>query len=403
MARSNDDPRRQVQVLEERVGAVAGSEFPGHYAGEDHSWNLDKFKQELKIQVQRLTPTEIEFDLVGVDASIANALRRILISEVPSVAIERVYSYQNTSIIQDEVLAHRLGLVPIKIDPRKMKMMTYKPDGQLEATDENTLVFQLAVRCSRNPDPTISRTETDPTRLYIDSHIYSGHLEWKPEGNQYKKFNVRRPAEEGSGTGGRKGKGKGKGKEDAMDLDLEEDLNEDGLPYDEAPRPFLDDILLVKLRPGQELSLLLYCQKGTGKDHAKFSPVATASYRLLPHIQLLAQPAPHLARKFQACFPPGVIELEYDPSTGEDTRVVVANPRLDTVSREVLRHDEFKDIVRLSRIRDHFIYTIQSTGAYQPQELLPEAIGVMQGKISTVESCLRALYPSHAPGYKQTE
>ncbi len=58
-----------------------------------------------------------------------------------------------------------------------------------------------------------------------------------------------------------------------MDVDQDDELNEDGLPYDEAPRPVLDDILLVKLRPGQELSLLLYCQKGVGKDHAKFSPV----------------------------------------------------------------------------------------------------------------------------------
>jgi hypothetical protein len=47
--------------------------------------------------------------------------------------------------------------------------------------------------------------------------------------------------------------------------------------------------------------------------------------------------------------------------------------------------------------------TIQSTGAYKPEELLPEAIGVMQNKISSVEACLRALYPSHAPGYKQTD
>jgi len=388
---------------------VAGSEFPGHYVGEDHSWNLETFKEDLKVDLQRLTPSEVEFDLVGVDASIANSLRRILISEVPTVAIERVYSYQNTSIIQDEVLAHRLGLVPINIDPRKMKMLTFAPDGQMEATDENTLVFQLAVTCRRNPDPTISRDETDPTKLYINSHVYSGHLEWKPEGTQYKKFNVKEPvdSEHRSKTKG-KGKGKGKGKADmeAMDVDDSEegqDLNADGLPYDPAPAPVYDDILLAKLRPGQELSLLLYCQKGIGKDHAKFSPVATASYRLLPHIQILAQPAPHLARKFQACFPPGVIELEYDEATGENTKVVVANPRLDTVSREVLRHDEFKDIVRLNRIRDHFIYTIQSTGAYKPEELLPEAIGVMQNKISSVEACLRALYPSHAPGYKQTD
>lgn len=61
----------------------------------------------------------MEFDLVGVDSSIANAFRRILIAEVPTMAIETVYVFNNTSVIQDEVLAHRLGLIPIKADPGK--------------------------------------------------------------------------------------------------------------------------------------------------------------------------------------------------------------------------------------------------------------------------------------------
>lgn len=34
------------------------------------------------------------------------------------MAIHKVYIYQNTSIIPDEVLAHRLGLIPILADPR---------------------------------------------------------------------------------------------------------------------------------------------------------------------------------------------------------------------------------------------------------------------------------------------
>lgn len=34
------------------------------------------------------------------------------------MAIEKVFVANNTSVIQDEVLAHRLGLVPIKVDPR---------------------------------------------------------------------------------------------------------------------------------------------------------------------------------------------------------------------------------------------------------------------------------------------
>ena len=35
------------------------------------------------------------------------------------MAIEKVFLYQNTSLIPDEVLAHRLGLIPIKADPSK--------------------------------------------------------------------------------------------------------------------------------------------------------------------------------------------------------------------------------------------------------------------------------------------
>lgn len=40
------------------------------------------------------------------------------IFQVATMAIEKVYMYNNTSIVQDEVLAHRLGLVPLKVDPR---------------------------------------------------------------------------------------------------------------------------------------------------------------------------------------------------------------------------------------------------------------------------------------------
>lgn len=48
-----------------------------------------------------------------------------------------------------------------------------------------------------------------------------------------------------------------------------------------------------------------------------------------------------------------MIEIEEDQN-GEP-QCVVANPRRDTVSREVLRHPEFQDLVQLSRIRDHFM------------------------------------------------
>lgn len=43
---------------------------------------VERMSKNLKINILSLTHDEIDFDLVGVDASIANALRRILLSEV---------------------------------------------------------------------------------------------------------------------------------------------------------------------------------------------------------------------------------------------------------------------------------------------------------------------------------
>lgn len=59
------------------------------------------------------------FDLIGAEPPLANALRRIMIAEIPTLAIEKVTMWQNTSIIPDENLAHRIGLVPIGVDARK--------------------------------------------------------------------------------------------------------------------------------------------------------------------------------------------------------------------------------------------------------------------------------------------
>ena len=44
--------------------------------------------------------------------------------------------------------------------------------------------------------------------------------------------------------------------------------------------------MLAKLRPGHEIDIRMIAVKGIGSDHAKFSPVATAYYRLHPEIRL---------------------------------------------------------------------------------------------------------------------
>jgi DNA-directed RNA polymerase I and III subunit RPAC1 len=106
---------------------VSSTDYPGHRLGEDSAWDLEHFTANLKVDIVHSDDLEMEFDLVGVDASIANAFRRILIAEVPTMAIETVYVFNNTSVIQDEVLAHRLGLIPIKANPEKFGWQNSNP------------------------------------------------------------------------------------------------------------------------------------------------------------------------------------------------------------------------------------------------------------------------------------
>jgi DNA-directed RNA polymerase subunit D len=70
----------------------------------------------MEIEFSSLDDTLARFTLAGASPAFANAFRRAMIGEVPTLAIEDVRIYDNTSAFFDEMLAHRLGLIPIKTD-----------------------------------------------------------------------------------------------------------------------------------------------------------------------------------------------------------------------------------------------------------------------------------------------
>lgn len=70
----------------------------------------------MDVDIIELSDRKIKFVLSGVSPAFANSLRRSMIAEVPSLAIDDVNIYENTSVLFDEMLALRLGLIPLKSD-----------------------------------------------------------------------------------------------------------------------------------------------------------------------------------------------------------------------------------------------------------------------------------------------
>lgn len=70
----------------------------------------------MRVEVLSLTGDTVRFLLEGVDVAFANALRRTMISEVPCMTVDDLFIFDNSSVVPDEILAHRIGLVPLKTD-----------------------------------------------------------------------------------------------------------------------------------------------------------------------------------------------------------------------------------------------------------------------------------------------
>ena len=138
----------------------------------------------------------------------ANALRRAILSEVPTLAIEDVIIYENTSSLYDEILAHRLGLVPIRTD---LKRFNFRDSCVCEGRGcpSCTLTLTLEVDGPRvvyshdlkSPDPELTPVEGIPIvklgkgqRLKLEAEAVLGrgkeHAKWQPAVVGYKYYPV---------------------------------------------------------------------------------------------------------------------------------------------------------------------------------------------------------------------
>ncbi|MDR2830441.1 MAG: DNA-directed RNA polymerase subunit D [Methanobrevibacter sp.] len=174
----------------------------------------------MEIEVKEKNEDEMIFILSDVDVAFANAIRRISMMEVPKIAIEYVNIIKNDSVMFNEVLAHRLGLIPIISNFEAIESLIPNEDCDCKDDVDNTEGY--CSKCSVS----FTLTKNTPGVVY-SKDLHSNDPEIKPV-------------------------------------------------YDTIP--------ILKLKENQEIELEAVAIVGKGKDHAKWMPTTLCTYKQYPVI-----------------------------------------------------------------------------------------------------------------------
>lgn len=181
---------------------------------------------EPQITIRTTARDDVDFILSDVDLSLANSLRRVMLAEIPTLAIDLVDIQVNTSVLADEFIAHRLGLIPLHSE--EIDKLKYTRDCTCEDhCDKCSVVLELRANC-----------ETGDTM-----NVYSSHFQIVSDNG----------------------------------LKLGDPVIRD---------PQRKGVLICKLKRHQQLHVRCIAKKGIAKEHAKWSPCSAIGFEYDPYNKL---------------------------------------------------------------------------------------------------------------------
>ena len=135
--------------------------------------DFEDFVQDLSsLEVISKDDQKIAVKLKGIPLQYANALRRVCLNGVPVFAIDTVDIIENSSVLQDEGLAHRLGLIPLTTDLSRFNEPS-KCECQSETGCSNCKIMLV-----------LDSGDSDVTRTVVSSELSSEDESIKPTSEQ---------------------------------------------------------------------------------------------------------------------------------------------------------------------------------------------------------------------------
>lgn len=139
------------------------------------------------IKVLEQSNSAARIQIKGTTATTINALRRAIMNSVPTLAIENVTIYKNDSVVFDEFLAHRLGLLPVRTDLKtyrvgdKVKMVLEKQGpGAVYAKDIKVSDPKIEIVGDETPITELRKDGTIQVEMEAVMATGREHVKWQP-------------------------------------------------------------------------------------------------------------------------------------------------------------------------------------------------------------------------------
>jgi DNA-directed RNA polymerase subunit D len=148
----------------------------------------------MEIKILDKNGNEMRAELSGINEAEANTLRRFMVAETPTLAIDEVEFFSNDSPLYDEILAHRLGLVPIVTDSGIYNIKNYSCQVSFDGKGPKTvyssdLVFSdKNVKVAFDEIPIVSLLDDQTVKFVATASVGFGkeHIKFAPGAVFYK-------------------------------------------------------------------------------------------------------------------------------------------------------------------------------------------------------------------------
>lgn len=304
----------------------------------------------------------ITFRLKNSSVAFANALRRIMIAEIPTFAIEKVQFRENTSPLPEELIAHRLGLIPLSSEGIEDMRFVEECEHSLSGADISdcpkcSVYFVCNVTCtSQNIGSDGYRSVTSDDLKPFDRFSMDEFFD-DPKYNKYKEIASHiKPA-----------------------------------PIPVMPGGPPEPILIAKLSQGQSLQFMAIAEKGVGRVHSKWSPVAISSYYQPPKPFMidqdkLAQCKNEVLDKVVKTCPKKIFSkspTDQHLITTNENECIFCQQCYD-VLEEFEQDYHCKDAIYIDHYEDVFNFTVETVGSLSPESVVRQGLMMLKKKLQNL-------------------